>query len=253
VAQEEDRIHARENSTLVFATVAASASLLILTFVLQKFVPPQILWINSIGFIFSILGPLYREVTIFSIDRIDYRGIRKREYPWWATIPRMTIVRFFLFLPIAAWLIYFTSSKSLLTTLIFTFVFALLLSVIEWQDMRLQREPMKREREEAQPPQKEMRERTDYDADVWFWETFSMITNSGFIACLIASVPAQGWWKIGWGISFIMFGVLFLYIRLKMGRRIHAPRRHIYIMVFFLIAIIIIGILLIIWPACLQL
>jgi len=156
---QEDRLHSRENSTLVFATVAASASLLILTFVLQNFIPPQVSWIAGFGFAFSILGPLYREVTIFTIDLSDYRRIGRRDYQWWEVIPRMITIRFFLFLPIAAWFIFFTSSACLWTTVIFTLVVACLLSVIEWmsrnQHVHLQGEPTRREREEAQPPQRE--------------------------------------------------------------------------------------------------
>jgi len=243
VAQEEDRLYSRENSTLVFATVAASASLLILTFVLQNFVPPLFSWIANIGFVFSILGPLYREVTIFTIDLSDYRRIGKTEYRWWEVIPRMIIVRFFLFLPIAAWSIFFTSSMCLLTTVTFTFVVALLLSVVEWvsrvQHAHLQQEPMRHEEEKAQPPQTERRERTTRNADEWFWETFSIVTNSLFIASLTASVPAHGLDKMLWGGSALGFGSLFCSVRLAMGLRIHAPRLHISLIAFFLIVAVI--------------
>lgn len=136
MAQEDEarrraRLHARENSTLVFATVAASASLLFLIFVLDNFEPTQITdWVRWVGFLFSILGPLYREVTIFTIDGIDYRKIRERDtYPIWATLPRMVIVRVFLYLPIAAWWIFFENPANFWMTV--TFIAAFLFSVLE--------------------------------------------------------------------------------------------------------------------------
>jgi len=103
---KQDQINVRENSTLVFAAVAASASLVVLAIVLQTLPYQEIpLSIRCIGFLFSLLGPLYREVTIFTIDMIDYGEIKdQKEYPNWATLPRMIIVRYSLLLPIVAWL-----------------------------------------------------------------------------------------------------------------------------------------------------
>lgn len=253
--EESRRLHARENSTLILATVAASASLLILATVFDNSVSLQDSWISWIGLIFSMLGPLYREVTIFTIDLSDYRriGERRREYRWLDVIPRMVIVRFFLFLPIVAWIIFLTSPTCRSTTALFTLVviglLSLILSVIEWlsrdQYALLEREPIKGEKDEAKSPKRGEREAVTQDADKWFLETFSMMMNSIFIASLVASVAAQGWWKIGWGLSTILFGVLFLASRLVMGRRIHAPRLHIFLMIFFLIAVIIIGLFII--------
>jgi hypothetical protein len=127
----QNKLRARARATLTFATVAASASLLILALVWKD--PAQIPeWIKHIGFMFSISGWLYREVTIFTIDRIDYRDIGERDtYPWWATFPRMVIVRFFLFLPTAAWWTLFTSSACAGTTIIFTFIISVLVPIVE--------------------------------------------------------------------------------------------------------------------------
>jgi hypothetical protein len=102
----QDKITARENSTLVFATVAASASLLVLAVVLQTPYGQGIpLSIRGIGFLFSLLGPLYRDVTVFTIDQIDYMDVQSpKKYPKHATLPRMIIVRYFLLLPVVAWL-----------------------------------------------------------------------------------------------------------------------------------------------------
>jgi hypothetical protein len=101
-----DRINARENSTLVFTTVVASASLLVLAIVLQT--PPYRripFSIRCIGFLFSLLAPLYREVTIFFYDPIDYGDLTNPpRYPICARLTRMIIVRYFLLLPILAWL-----------------------------------------------------------------------------------------------------------------------------------------------------
>ena len=135
---EENRVLARENSTLVFATVAASASLLFLALVLQEPISSQKPeWVKYVGLMFSILGPLYREFTIFGIDRIDYRNNR-RPYSFWVIFPRMVTIRFFLFLPIAAWLVLFFGSTCFWTIvlfwaiILFTFIVSILLSVMEW-------------------------------------------------------------------------------------------------------------------------
>ncbi len=131
----QDRINARENSTLVFATVAASASLVVLAVVLQypdlkilKIYP----WVKHIGLMFSVLGPLYREVTIFTIDYLDYRKLPRRNYPLKATLPRMIILRFFLFLPSVAWVIIYTGNPACFWTTIFlAFAIACAVSFLE--------------------------------------------------------------------------------------------------------------------------
>lgn len=152
----EARLNTRENSTLVFATVAESASLLILTFALQG---PDLspIW-HWIGFIFSLLGSGYREVTILTIDFLDHKEI-KDEYPLWAILPRMLLLRFFLYLPIAAWIILLAGLTSswlgtLLIALSAVTLSAMALSVVELlQRKRLnrQKEPANREIKEALP------------------------------------------------------------------------------------------------------
>jgi len=129
------KLHARENSTLVFATVAASASLIVLALVLQT---PDSLkipeWVKYVGLFFSILGPLYRCYTIFTVDRIDYKKIPREDYSWWATVPRMIIVRFFLYLPIGAWVILlFTGAEYFWIVIASLFAVAAVISVIEWR------------------------------------------------------------------------------------------------------------------------
>ena len=64
-----DKLNTRENSTLVVATVASSASLVLLT-ALES---PQF---HYYGLVFALLGILYRELTIFSSDRSDHAFLR---------------------------------------------------------------------------------------------------------------------------------------------------------------------------------
>jgi len=193
VAQEEARLYSRENSTLVFATVAASASLLILTFALQKSDRLPI-W-DWIGFIFSLLGPAYREVTILTIDFFDYKKIpEKDKYPFRTTLPRMLIIRFFLYLPIAAWILLFARPESspesswLIMLLIALFGVALSAGVLSGVELlqrkrlRHERIPTEHEIKEAQPPQKgeieDRCERVDrlFDIVLVLITTFSAIT-----------------------------------------------------------------------------
>jgi hypothetical protein len=67
-----DNINTRENSTLVVATVASSASLLLMT-------------LNSqtshycLGLLFALLGILYRELTILFSDNPDYKRLHELE------------------------------------------------------------------------------------------------------------------------------------------------------------------------------
>src|SRR3990170_3939560 len=121
----QDRVNARENSTLVFATVAVSASLVVLAVVLERrlVILNTYPWIKDVGLMFSILGPLYRETTIFTIDYLDYKRMPRQNYPFWATLPRMIIIRFFLFLPTVAWVIVYTENP-------FCFWTATLLAVV---------------------------------------------------------------------------------------------------------------------------
>ncbi len=72
---QEAKLYSRENSTIVVATVAASASLLILSFSLQQF---NHSW-DRLGLLFSLLVPGYREITIFTVDYFEYtKELKKR-------------------------------------------------------------------------------------------------------------------------------------------------------------------------------
>lgn len=109
------RINTRESSTLTFATVAASSSLVVLTLALQSNVVTSYPWLESVGIMFSILGFAYREATIWSLDRTEYELLKagklkplfereKKGGLRFASILRRSIVRLFLLLPFAAWL-----------------------------------------------------------------------------------------------------------------------------------------------------
>jgi len=128
------RIHTREHSTLTIATVAASASLICFTLYVQQktellSLPFQstiniqqqlvnfllliqnrcemIYLIGILGFSLALLGVLYREVTVFTIDIKDYNALRNRinlgKLPgkdWWV---RAIIFRVFMYLPLSLW------------------------------------------------------------------------------------------------------------------------------------------------------
>lgn len=104
-------ISARENSTLVISTVAASASLAILAIVVQSgdVSSPDL---AGIALLFSIIGFLYREVTILSVEREDYIALNKHRESLKRSLShtqkgfilaRMYCVRFLLLMPVAAW------------------------------------------------------------------------------------------------------------------------------------------------------
>lgn len=154
---QKNRIAARAEATLVIATVAASASLLFLILAIQ-FSNRSPIW-NWIGFMFSLLGPTYREVTIFTIDYFDYKKTEEQqEYPLWTTLPRMLIIRFMLYLPIAAWIILFRGPRCFLLMMILTATSALALSALELlQRERLHQEksPIGREMEETPPSRRQ--------------------------------------------------------------------------------------------------
>lgn len=100
------RVNTREASTLVISTVAASISLAVFALVFDK--SPLPAWLLYTGFMFSLSGILYREVTIWSSDNIDYAELKKRlllpKPSKKSVISRATIFRFFLWLPVIAWI-----------------------------------------------------------------------------------------------------------------------------------------------------
>jgi hypothetical protein len=107
------RLSTRESSTLTFASVAASASLVILTLMIEPGVRCCYAWLEWVGVVFAVLGIIFREATIL-LDRAEFcmltsrfRGRLERthrsELYWWVMPIRRIIVRFFLCLPVAAW------------------------------------------------------------------------------------------------------------------------------------------------------
>lgn len=99
------KINTRESSTLTFSTVAASASLVVMGLTVGRNSP---WWLPWVGVFFALLGFLYREITLQSTDRTDYKLLPKlyrsvREWKGFAFL-RRSIVRLFLLLPIMAWM-----------------------------------------------------------------------------------------------------------------------------------------------------
>ncbi len=100
-----DKAQTRENSTLVIATVASSASIVILT-------TSKCLGLHFFALVFALFGIFYRELTIFSIDRIEYAFLRdpkfRKFHPcidvgFWDRVARLVrsfIFRVLLFLPV---------------------------------------------------------------------------------------------------------------------------------------------------------
>jgi hypothetical protein len=109
----KDKLNTRESSTLVFSTVTASASLAILSILIEKRTIPEPYFI--IGAIFTLVGILYRELTILSIDRVEYGRLRQLEGVLTGrTLPRphpttlfmrRFLVPFYLWIALDAWLI----------------------------------------------------------------------------------------------------------------------------------------------------
>lgn len=108
-------LQTREASTLVIATVLASASLLLLTVPLDngsiaKQLSLSLPDIATIGFLFAVLGLVYRQVTVWTIDRKEHnrdperyvKRNRRDEYYVYAGI-RGFVLLFFLSIPIAFW------------------------------------------------------------------------------------------------------------------------------------------------------
>jgi hypothetical protein len=74
------RINTRETSTLTIATVAASASLVLLALAANpesSFAYTHHAWLRFAGFLFALLGIIYRELTILTADAADYSRLRE--------------------------------------------------------------------------------------------------------------------------------------------------------------------------------
>lgn len=132
----------RESSCLTFATVASSSSLIILTLVIERELGPSYFWLNVIGIGFGLLGVLYRELTIFTVDLTEYRLLtlgfcaklrEARTATKWLRFTRMVrrvIPRFFLLMPLGAWLIFMWKLDAYLPSSALLFAVLLLVSIL---------------------------------------------------------------------------------------------------------------------------
>ncbi len=105
-------LHTRESSTLVVATVASSASLVLLgIYPSATSNLPIALLENWAGFFFPIFGLFYRDLTVFTIDYANSKELHEltghsTPYPGWvraATHVRRWVLRSFLAVPSAFW------------------------------------------------------------------------------------------------------------------------------------------------------
>lgn len=123
-------ISARENSTLVISTVAASASLAIMSVVVQNgnVSRPEL---GGIALLFSIVGFLYREVTILSVERQDYIELdkhlgflkrRSNHTQKMFILARMYSVRVLLLIPMVAWSLIMSPGELVVPVIILTCV-----------------------------------------------------------------------------------------------------------------------------------
>jgi hypothetical protein len=102
----------RENSTLVVSTVAASASIAILAIRLESAKTEWFFLLFCLGFIFSLLGLLYREATVFGVEKENYEILnslvpvhasRNSRLLKTLNLCRMLLVRTLLAVPCVAW------------------------------------------------------------------------------------------------------------------------------------------------------
>jgi len=102
----KDRINTRESSTLVVATLTSSTSYFLLERDTSLF--------SILGILISLLGILYRELTIFTVEMLDYWKLRKiqerlfdkEKIPAWERIlplPRMVLIRMLFYSSLAIW------------------------------------------------------------------------------------------------------------------------------------------------------
>jgi len=109
-----ERLNTRENSTLTFSTVTASASFILLSFFVNSNQSSEDSFF-FLGIIFTFLGIIYRESTIFTIDRVESKRLRQLESELIGRkIPRPSfisltfrrfLVPFYLWMALSAWLI----------------------------------------------------------------------------------------------------------------------------------------------------
>jgi hypothetical protein len=111
--QLTSELSSRENSTLVFSTVAASASLAILVLTLESMNKEWFSLAFWMGFLFSLAGFLYREATIFGIDTENYNELKDLLSSSYDTsrrvrrlnFLRMVTIRLFLLIPAGNWIL----------------------------------------------------------------------------------------------------------------------------------------------------
>lgn len=194
----ESKLQSRENSTLMFASIAASASLLVFALLWEKNDSLQVpYWVSVFGFIFSILGPLYREITIFTIDNADYRRLRNWKYTFWETFPRMVIVRVLLYLPIAAWLILLVFNNPIIMTAA-TFAVAILISAKEWR-VRKENEIITEEKRLSPNDAQRLSEHVMHTRFTWTVLLLTLLT--GMVGLLAVSLNFEASIKSAFGLA----------------------------------------------------
>lgn len=119
----ENALHAREGSTTLIATVFSSASIILLGGYILTLNNSSFSWvvawsIGGLGFVFPILGEVYRELTIMTIDAADLADLREfltrnqvdQSFRRNATFVtrfksyRRGSIRFLLLIPSSAWI-----------------------------------------------------------------------------------------------------------------------------------------------------
>ena len=78
----QGRLNTRESSTLTIATVASSASLVVLSIAMtNNGLLARFPWLPQFGIVFAVLGFLYREITVQTADRWDFTRLWRRLPP----------------------------------------------------------------------------------------------------------------------------------------------------------------------------
>jgi hypothetical protein len=130
------RINTRESSTLTFATVASSSSLVVLALTMERNLGALYPWLAWFGSLFGVLGFIYRELTLLSVDWVEHRKLspslrrrieEERSGAWMqiATFARRSVVRFFLLLPSGAWIAFVANLEANLCLELLLLVFLL--------------------------------------------------------------------------------------------------------------------------------
>jgi hypothetical protein len=100
------RLNTRENSTLTIATVASSASLVLIG--LAKPTDSNYPLLAAGGVLFPLIGLLYREVTILTVDHSDLDLLGQWVH-WWSppitayNYLRRMLLRLLLTMPVLVW------------------------------------------------------------------------------------------------------------------------------------------------------